>query len=530
MTEPSTVHNGEARAAESRAVRVTFYEDRAEVVRRARVRLQRGRSEPWISGLSLFVDDSSLRVKVDGAAVSVLAASVARRSRKERSLSDADVSRLEATREQARTEVTRINRAIERCNAEADRARTLAGHWLKALAEVPSGMASGEVNEQWRGAYDALVAKHEECADKLVALREKLAEANRAQELASRALADGLVERPTMTAFARVQLECEDEREVELEVVYRVPCALWRPEHVARLERGADGSAKVHWSTAAVVWQRTGEHWEGIDARFSTARPARAASPPLAREDALTWRRKTDAERQRVVVDAREQTVAVAGLDRGARSVAEMPGVDDGGEPVSLRSSSPVTIASVGKPVRVDIARSSMDSVVDRVLYPERGGAPHMRATQTWNGAIPLLAGPVRVVRGVSVVGRGRVAFVGQGEPFELGFGADDGVRARRRVDETRDTVPVLGTQKVKRVVRVFVSNLSGESRAVKVVERVPVSEIADVEVQLGAHEGWKTRPADGMLERDVTLSAREGRELSFEYELRAGSKVELPF
>lgn len=529
MTEPSVFHHGEERAAESRAVRVTFYEDRAEVVRVAKVRLRKGRSEPWIAGLSLFVDDTSLRVKSDGA-VTVLAASVARRSRKERALSDAELSKLEATRDEASAECARISRAIERINADADRARTLGAHWLKALAEVPVAMASAEVSERWRSAFDALVARHEESAARLEAERAKLADAKRTMELAARSHANGLVERPTMTALARVQLECEDEREVEIEVVYRVPCALWRPEHVARLERLADGSAKVHWATAAVVWQQTGERWEGIDARFSTARPAKAASPPLAREDALSWRRKTDAERQRVVVDAREQAVAVAGLDRGARSVAEMPGVDDGGEPVSLRASSPVTIASNGRPTRVEVARATMESVVDRVLYPERGGAPHVRGTQTWSGAIPLLAGPVRVVRGGSVVGRSRVGFAGQGEPFELGFGPDDAVRVRRRVDETRDTVPVLGTQKVKRVVRVFVSNLSGDSRTVRVVERVPVSEIADVEVHLGLHDGWKSKPADGMLERDVTLSAREGKELVFEYELRAGPKVELPF
>lgn len=529
MTDPSEFHHGESSAVESRAVRVTFYEDRAEVVRSATVRVRKGRSEPWIAGLSLFVDDASLRVKGDGA-VTVLAASVARRSGKERALSDAELSKLEATRDEAQAECTRLSRAIERSNADADRARTLAAHWLKALAEVPVAMASAEVSERWRAAFDALVARHEESAAKLHGLRVKLAEAQRTMELAARAHASGVIERPTMTAFARVQLECEDEREVEIEVVYRVPCALWRPEHVARLERAADGTAKVHWSTAAVVWQQTGERWEGIEARFSTARPAKAASSPLAREDALSWRRKTEAERQRVVVDAREQAVAVAGLDRGARSVAEMPGVDDGGEPVSLRASSPVTIVSNGRPMRVDVARTTMDSVVDRVLYPERGGAPHLRATQTWNGAIALLAGPVRVIRGGSVVGRGRVGFVGQGEPFELGFGPDDAVRVRRRVDETRDTVPVLGTQKVKRVVRVFVSNLSGDSRTVRVVERVPVSEIADVEVHMGPHEGWKSKPADGMLERDVTLAAREGKELSFEYELRAGAKVELPF
>ncbi len=532
MTDPnlSVFNSGESAAVESRATRVTFFEDRAEVLRTARVRVPKGRSEPWVRGLSLFVDDSSLRVKVITGGATVLTASVARRSRKERALTDDDLAKLEATRDEARAECQRLLRAIELVNGDADRVRTLASHWLKALGEVPKAMSDAEVSARWKGAYSALVSRHEESASRLAQLRASLSEQKRVDELASRAHREGLIERPTMTAMARVQLECADEGEVELEVVYRVPCALWRPEHSARLERAADGTAKVHWSTAAVLWQRSGERWEDVEARFSTARPARAASPPLAREELLAWRRKTDAERQRVVVDAREQTIAVAGLDRGARSVSEMPGVDDGGEPVTLRALSLVTVPSTGRPLRVEVSRATMDATVDRVLFPERGGAPHLRATLTWSAKLPLLAGPVRVSRASSVVGRGRAAFVAQGEPFELGFGPDDAVRVRRRVDESRETVPVLGTQKVRRVVRVFVSNLSGESRTVRIVERVPVSEIADVEVHLAAHEGWKPKPADGMLERDVTLAAREGKELSFEYELRAGSKVDLPF
>jgi hypothetical protein len=74
-------------------------------------------------------------------------------------------------------------------------------------------------------------------------------------------------------------------------------------------------------------------------------------------------------------------------------------------------------------------------------------------------------------------------------------------------VDEARDTVPVIGTQKVKRTVRVFLSNASGEARALRLIERIPVSEIADVEVSLGPHDGWKHKPADGMLERDLDLA-----------------------
>lgn len=533
MTEPVVIHHGEARLAESVARSVTFFEDRAEVVRTARVRVSRGRSEPWIAGLSLFVDDTSLRVRVRSGAAQVLSASVVRRSRMERALSDPALEQLVATRDEARREALRRQRAIERIHGDADRMRATMAHVYTALAKVPAGVASDAVAAQWRDSYSAIVAQHEASATRLLSERAALVEAQRKAEAAQRAHADGSVQRPKMVSMARVQIEAREEVELELELVYRVPCALWRPEHVARLDRvegKSEGAASVQWTTVAVLWQRTGEHWDNVDVRLSTARPARAASPPLAKEELLSWRRKTDAERQRIVVDAREQSVAVAGLDRGARSVAEMPGVDDGGDPVAYRASAPVTLPSSSRPVRVEVARCTLDATVDRVLYPEKSAAPHLRATMTWSGTTPLLAGPVRVSRGPSVVGRSRVSFVARGEPFELGFGTDDAVRVRRRVDERRDTVPVIGTQKVWRVVRVFLSHLSGESRAVRVIERVPISEIADVEVQLLGHEGWRPKASDGLIEREVTLGPRECKELQFEYELRASAKVELPF
>ncbi|MEZ4315056.1 MAG: hypothetical protein R3F14_44145 [Polyangiaceae bacterium] len=53
------------------------------------------------------------------------------------------------------------------------------------------------------------------------------------------------------------------------------------------------------------MWHAAGEKWEGVRARFSTARPARDAAPPLVRDDILHLRRKTAEERTRVIVEAR---------------------------------------------------------------------------------------------------------------------------------------------------------------------------------------------------------------------------------
>jgi uncharacterized protein (TIGR02231 family) len=280
--------------------------------------------------------------------------------------------------------------------------------------------------------------------------------------------------------------------------------------------------------TLAAAWQRTGEVWEDVEVRFSTARPARAASAPLIGDDVLVSRRKTDQELRRVEVSAREQEVMAAGA-AGARAVDEMPGVDDGGEPLLLSPSENVSIASDGRPLRIEVGRLTVEATIDRVLFPEIAQVAHLRATATLTKGGPLLAGPVRIARGQSLVGRARLDFVGKGEPFEVGLGTDDGVRVRRSQDDQRETTAVTGTQRIKRTVKVYLSNLSGEARRVLVTERIPVSEIDDVEITLTAAGGFRNDGKDGFLHREVDLPPNAAQTLEIAYELRASSRVVLP-
>src|SRR5262249_87793 len=197
--------------------------------------------------------------------------------------------------------------------------------------------------------------------------------------------------------------------------------------HVARLVPGdGDGTHEIELRTVAVVWQLTGEDWSQVRCRFSTARPARSATPPLLEDDVLRLTRKVD---RAVHVEARDVAVATAGLGRGARAVDEMPGVDDGGQPLAYEAPRPAAIPGDGQPYRIDVDELRLRCTAELVVFPELSPVAHHRATATLIGARPLLAGPVRVARGQSMVGRSRLGFVGQGEPFELGFGVHDRVR-----------------------------------------------------------------------------------------------------
>ncbi|MGK3989642.1 DUF4139 domain-containing protein [Sorangium sp. So ce136] len=542
---------GERAPHPSAARAVTLFEDRAEVVRAARVEVEAGAQWVAIGGVSVFVDERTVQARVARAAgaegaVRVTAARVRWRAHREAALGREAIDALEREQREASRRAGAAELARDRASRREAHLDQLLAKWAQAMSEVPKDAGDPARLASWRGGIEALRAA---LADALAASAEARAARAHAEDDARRAatrLREGSLEQPRYEAVIEVEIHAPAPQLVELELTYRVACAIWRPEHLARLSAdaaGGDGArlsadaagGSVELTTWATAWQATGEAWENVAARFSTARPARTAEAPLLADDVLRLRRKTDLERHRVVVEARDQAIAAAGLGHGARAVDEMPGVDDGGEPLVFEAAEPVTLPSDGRPLRVEIARRSLPAELALVLYPEAHPAAHLRATVTLDGGDagrprPLLAGPVRVARGGSLVGRARLDFVGAGEPFELGFGVDDAVRVRRTVDEKQETTAITGSRKIRRHVKLSLSNLSSLAKRVLVTERIPVSEVAEVEVALGEAPGWTLDEKDGFLRGRVELPPRGVKTMAFTYELRAGASVVLPF
>jgi uncharacterized protein (TIGR02231 family) len=518
VTEPVT----------SALVRVTLFEDRAQVVRKAVVTVPAGTSTVLVSGLTHLVDDASLVASTAAPGARVLASRVTRRMRNVASATQTEVAAHEDAARRARTARETAERNAERATSDEERALALETTWLATFARVPRGGAAEA--ERWKGALEKVDTAMLRGLDQEFAATREVEGARDVEQRAHARSAEARSLSPRLETCAVVQLDASRAGEVELLLSYRSPCAVWRPEHLARLVKRPDGKHQLVLTSWATAWQRTGEEWKDAQVRFSTARPARDASPPLLREDVLTLRKKTEQEKKTITVEARDQTIALAGVDGARGAVEEMPGVDDGGEPLQFEPIRPVSLPSNGQPVRIEIGDRTLACEVDRVVYPERSPAAHVRAKGVLTGERPLLAGPVRVARGSEVTGIARTSFVGAGEPFELGFGVDDGLRVRRRVEEQRETTAVMGTQKITRTVRLFASNLGGEAKRVKVVERIPVSELEQIDVKLVTPGGATHDAKDGFLTFDVELSPRATKELSFSYKIEASSKVRLPF
>ena len=305
-----------------------------------------------------------------------------------------------------------------------------------------------------------------------------------------------------------------------IEVEYTVPCALWRPIH-----RATPRDGKVAFECEAAVWQATGEDWNEVELKFSTARPTQRSEPPTLEDDVVRARRKQE---KKVAVRVREQKIATTGEGTAAEDEG-LPGVDDGGETRLLDAAVKTSIAADGRMRRVAISNFEVAGEVDRICCSELTPLVHLRSRQANTGRHPILAGPVDIVRDSGYVGRSEIGFVATGEKFALGWGSEDGLRVRREQQEKRDTTMLTGKQIITRTVELYLSNLDDKPATFTLQERVPVSEIDKVKIAIDAKESKPaaTPDAQGVVSWPIKLAPFGTQQVTLAYTITASSDVQ---
>ena len=531
---------------------VTLLEDRAEVRRLVRIDLAAGTHRVRLGPVTPLAVDRSLRAELDlgtdGAAGTVGApTAVVVDARLVRRYTPPPVGDPGEDASALRHEVHRLTGLIRRSEADRERTASRVAVLDQLLAELRRDIAesagAGESDpERWTADLDRAYREHTGHAEALRLLGRDLVRDRERLRLAEQALADAEERPPVLTAFVDVVIEASAPVAGALLTVHHLtPCALWRPAY--RAELSADGSS-LALQRDAVAWQRTGEDWTDARITLSTARTTQAAEPPRLGEDVLYLVDRTPEERRTIEVDLREveiQSVGPAdgpdGVRPGASAGADpaalaLPGVDDGGEARVLTAPAPASIPSDGRPHRIRLGADTLPARTEYRAVPELS-ALVSQAVRFRNGTGQvLLSGPVDLVRGSGFVGRGELRFTAVDGPAELGFGSEDTFRVTRAVEESRDTTALSGRTVITRTVRLAVSRFAPPGSpplVVAVRERIPVSELAAVEIRLDK-DRCSPPPdetdAEGVVRYDLTLGPDDRRTLTLGYEISAGKAV----
>ncbi|XWK90366.1 MAG: mucoidy inhibitor MuiA family protein [Phormidium sp.] len=347
--------------------------------------------------------------------------------------------------------------------------------------------------------------------------------------------------RPDMiyTAWIEADLMIPQTGEYEIAFDYVVPNAIWRPWHQARLlleentEDPTTNRTKLSFRMDGCVWQRTGEDWQNVDLVFSTARASLGTEPPLLTDEQLNVKEKS----KQINIQLRQQTIQTTGLGTGATpsgaeeetpTTVTLLGVDDGGEVRNLRPTRKATIPSDGRPYRVPIFSFESEAEIEYVLMPEVSCQVVLKSEQTNTAKLPILAGPVDLVRTSGFVGRTSLLFIAPGERFALGWGPDGAMRVQRSTTQKQEQDHLTKWNIITKTVRLFLSNIGAEPRLIKTTERLPVSELEQVKIEVIAEQTTaRVQPDEnGFCTWNFSLSPYSQLEASLVYKISSAPEV----
>lgn len=492
--------------------RVTLLEDRAFVRREAQVTLPKGLSRWLLDGLSPALVDKTLTAQLNGPA-RVLHLTVERRLPEIPEKPPAPVDEAELERARQRKLVAEELSLLDR---ELVSASTLQAELINDICQQ---VAWG--NSDAAG-WESQIREIAEWKEQLVEKRHQLVLRNESLVSPPRP-PDPLVPAPSLVTEMVIEIESPEEQTGRLRLEYCVPCACWRPSHRAVL-----GNGGLTFFSEASCWQNSGESWDEVELVFSTQRPSLGSEPPRLPVDQLRAQKKS----QEVVVAERDLEIhelAAGGAPTGARQ-SEIPGIDDGGQAVNLKAEQPASVPSDGKPIRVPLFQFESEAELENLLMAEACSEVVQKSRHHNRSAFPLLAGPVDLVRDGGLIGRVSLLYVAPGESFALGWGPQSSLRVTRSQRNTAEEKDDLmgGWMKTGHVVELTLSNLSTDTHPVRVVERVPVSELKQVEVVCDGKNttGGAAPDANGFVTWTIELPPRGRKHLKLAYALRRRKEV----
>jgi uncharacterized protein (TIGR02231 family) len=349
---------------------------------------------------------------------------------------------------------------------------------------------------------------------------------------------------PNTRTRVAVQVSAATPAKMNLSLKYSVPDAGWRPVYDARLTLPADGKpADLKLVQRALVFQRSGEPWDGVALKLSTATvTGRTASPVLqpvaiGPQPVMSRRALQTHESFSDTADSQEmQSKTAAGLAAPAPAPVRQrqAEITNAGFHAVYSIAGQTSVPNSGALKSVRIGARTVEPAIRIDTAPHIDPVGYLTGVFKIAGETPLLAGEVSLFRDGVFAGRSRMRQIAPGEEMELGFGRDDLVRVvRREVENTAGSSGIITEQStLKRLYVTSIENLHTFPVEVHVTDRMPYSTHEEVVVEM-LRETTVPSVTDpdnkkGIVVWDVPLKPQAKTEIRFGYTVVHPSQMKL--
>lgn len=499
--------------------RVVVFPDRAQVTRLTQVTCG-ARVPVTFEGIPPAAAQDSFRARLTGGTVDGLRAELVSREKEFSPKAEAltkQLDELDVERQTLDDDLARARTQAQAGTRYGDIATQLVSREM--VSEGPNVKA-------WQTAFDASLTAGLASAKTQAELGAKLNDLSRREEEVRLQLKQVRVAAQKRAFSVEVLASCPQGGQATLELTYLVGGASWTPVYDARALEGA-----VDFSTWATLAQATGEDWSGVDLVLSTAVPSQNATPPeLMKLKVTAYERPPE---KKVLVRRDEHVErAQAGKDKESGGEAA-PGLVARAQGLSVQLAVPekAKVPGDGSPVRLFVGKTKLKATFELRAMPRLFPVAFRVAELTNQAPWPLLPGRVDAFRATGLVGRYRLAHVGQGAAFTLTFGLEDAVRVKRVTLEElkRDAGLFNDRKRFTYSYRFEVANYSKAPVEVSLAESLPVSELDDISVAVTEKTtaGYALAKDDGIARWKVPLRPGEKKDVNLSFKVEVPSSYE---
>jgi uncharacterized protein (TIGR02231 family) len=360
------------------------------------------------------------------------------------------------------------------------------------------------------------------------------AQLRRQQEELDRQLAPLQGERERLASanpqWRSLRVRLSTAKEAELKLSYRVTQAGWAPSYRALLDTA---SGALSLERLAQVSQQSGEDWQDVKLRLSTAQASTRVGVGLPRPWTLDIVKPQQAELARPApMFAAQPAPSPASLAVTGSRAAEQPlerfdlSVFQGAHATEFTLPMRVNIASGTQRASLTLGTEKLQAKLIARVQPQVEAAAYLVADLARPaGSWPR--GTVQLLRDGALVGSSGLNVAGSEERLELPFGRDDGLRVQVEPEQKNaGNTGFIGVRAEQRYARGYVvENRHANAVTLQVVEAAPVSQHEDIKVQAQfspapATQSWRQQP--GLVLWEQPLAAGQSQRFMAEYVISA--------
>ncbi len=502
---------------ESKITRVTVFLNKAQVTRGARSRIEAGKTNLIITGLTSLLDPQSIQVTGKGSFV-ILGISHQQNYLNEfnvprslKALKDSVIFfQKEAALEQSQKEILNKEEQMILSNQKIGGAnQNLTVAELKAMADF------------FRSRLGEIVTTRMKEDDKIKKINERIAKLQ--QQISSQ---NDLYSRNTSEIVVSVSADAPTA--VELELNYVVANAGWFAVYDVR---AVNTRNPIQLNYKANVHQSTGEEWENVKLKLSTANPNLSGLKPelvawylnfnapvevvLRGLAGMSMKRKESAPAS-VMSESEDKVLATA------QNTAEFVTTLQTSLNTEFDIALPYTVSSSSKPTVVDIRSYEMKADFIYSVAPKLDRDAFLLARATGWEEYSLLPGEANIFFEGTFVGKTFIDPNNIKDTLSVSLGRDKRIVLKREKLKELTSRKLIGTNQRENVAwEISIRNTKAEAVKVIVEDQVPVSQNNQIEMTVMDVAGAKYNKDTGKLIWEITLQPNESRKWVFKYEVK---------